>query len=254
MAASFIAVQSMSMARKEDFADTSLIPEAFGRHIVSRCLPPDRHSVDCSVHAEQIDGSGITFCFTSRIGNLNEPAMLAHKFFFVDREETRERLHVVTPEEPEVSTSLLIHLGASERDYCHACVYDAENRLLAVHAVVFDGTGRTVPYPFTDRYVSPLNLGKAELRETIDDNGRRALRFVVGLTGLTEPTRVDLAWQAVGRIYRKEFCCTPVQPEVYDELPLDDNPLLAHGDWVVIAVDEHDRFLAQTLVTLQSAG
>ena len=101
MTVSFVAFQSMSVARKEDFADTSLIPEVFGRHIVSRCLPPERHPVLCSASAEPTAGSGIRLRFSSRIGNLTGSATIAHKFFFVDREETRERLHVVTPDEPE---------------------------------------------------------------------------------------------------------------------------------------------------------
>jgi hypothetical protein len=210
--------------------------------------------VHCSASAEPTAGSGIRLRFSTRIGNLTGSATIAHKFFFVDREETRERLHVVTPDEPEVTTELLIHFDVADRDWCHASVYDAENRLLAVHAIVFERTGRTVPYPFTEGHVSPLHLGRAELRQTVDGNGRRALRFVIGLTDLTEPTRVDIAWQATGCINRRELCCTPEHPEVHDDLQLDDNPLLAPGDWVVIAVDERDRFLAQTLVTLQPAG
>lgn len=253
MATSFAAFPSLSMVRKEDFADTSLIPEAYGRHIVSRCLPPDRSPVHCSASAEPV-GSGIRLRFSSKVHGLDEATMLVHKFFFVDREETRERFHVVTPAEPEVTTEMLILFAGFDRDYCHASVYDAENRLLAVHAIVFDRTGRTVPYPFTDRYVSPLGLGRADLEETVDEAGRRMLRFTIGLTDLTEPTRVDIAWQGIGRIDRRESLCTPAQPETHYEIPLDDNPMLASGDWVVIAVDEHDRFLAQTLVTLQSAG
>ncbi|MEU1673022.1 DUF5944 family protein [Streptomyces roseifaciens] len=252
MAASFVAFPSLSMVRKEDFADTSLIPEAYGRHVVSRCLPPERSPVHCSFSAEPA-GDGIRLRFSSRVDNLGEPAMLTHKFFFVDRDETRERFHAVTPDEPEVTTEMLILFAGFDRDYCHASVYDAENRLVAVHAVVFDRAGRTVPYPFTQRYVSPLGLGRADLEETVDGTGRRMLRFSVGLTGLTEPTPVVLAWQGIGRIVREELTCTPDRPEAHYEVPLDDNPLLACGDWVVIAVDEQDRFLAQTLVTLQSA-
>ncbi|MCC3770093.1 DUF5944 family protein [Streptomyces sp. UNOC14_S4] len=253
MAASFVAFPSLSMVRKEDFSDTSLIPEAYGRHIVSRCLPPERSPVHCSFSAEPV-GSGIRLRFSSRVGGLGGPAMLTHKFFFVDRDETRERFHLVTPDEPEATTDLLILLADSDRDYCHASVYDAENRLLAVHAVVFDRAGRTVPYPFTQRYVSPLGLGRADLEETVDDAGDRVLRFSVGLTGLTGPTPVVLAWQGIGRIVRQELTCTPDRPEAHYDVALDGNPLLACGDWVVIAVDERDRFLAQTLVTLQTAA
>lgn len=252
MAARFVAVPSLAVVRKEDFASTSLIPEAYARHITSRCLPPDHAPVHCSVSGEAV-GSGVRLRFSSKVDGLGGPAMLTHKFFFVDGEETRERFHVVTPESPEVTTDLLVLFDGRERDYCHASVYDAENRLLAVHAIVFDKDGRTTPYPFTQRYVSPLHLGRADLTETVDDTGRRVLRFTVGLTGLTEPATVALARQGMGWIERVELTCSPQQPEVHLDLPLDDNPLLACGDWVLIAVDEQDRFLAQTLVTVQSA-
>ncbi|WP_447041558.1 DUF5944 family protein [Streptomyces sp. DSM 118878] len=253
MAARFVAVPSLAMVRKEDFDSTSLIPEAYGRHLTSRCLPPEDSPVHCSVSAEPV-GTGVRLRFSSKVDGLDEPAMLVHKFFFVDDEETRERFHVVTPESPEVTTDLLVLFDGRDRDYCHASVYDAENRLLAVHAIVFDRTGRTVPYPFTQRYVSPLGLGRADLEETVDGTGRRVLRFTVGLTGLTEPATVVLARQGIGWIERVELTCSPERPEVHLDLPLDDNPLLACGDWVLIAVDEQDRFLAQTLVTLQTAA
>lgn len=253
MTARFVAVPSLAVVRKEDFDSTSLIPEAYGRHVLSRCLPPDVSPVHCSVSAEAV-GSGVRLRFSSKVDGLGGPAMLTHKFFFVDGEETRERFHLVTPESPEVTTELLVLFDGRDRDYCHASVYDAENRLLAVHAIVFDKEGRTVPYPFTQRYVSPLGLGRADLAETVDGAGRRVLRFTVGLRDLTEPTTVVLARQGIGWIERVELMCAPGSPEVHLDLPLDDNPLLACGDWVLIAVDEQDRFLAQTLVTLQTAS
>jgi hypothetical protein len=253
MTASFVARSALSIVRKEDFADTDLIPEAYGRHILSRCLPPNQYSVTCSSSAEPA-GTGLRLRFSSKVDGLGEPVMLTHRFYFVDRDETRERFHVVDPDAPEATTELLILLDGFDRDYCHASVYDAEDRLLAVHALVFDRDGRIVPYPFSQRYISPLDLGRAVLEETADADGRRTLRFTVGLTGLTEPVRVDLAWQGIGWIDRRELSCTPERPEVHLEIPLDDNPMLAPGDWVVIAVDEYDRFLAQTLVTLAPAA
>jgi hypothetical protein len=252
MAPSFVASPSLSIVRKEDFDNTTLIPVAYAPHVTSRCLPPDRTPVRCSVSAEPA-GAGIRLRFASVVENLDEPAMLVHKFYFIDRDETRERLHAVGPDAPEAVTELLILFDGTDRDYCQASVYDAENRMLAVHAIVFDKSGRTVPYPFTSKYVSPLDLGRADLVEAVDGEGRRVLRFTVGLNGLTEPTRVDIAWQAIGLIDRRELLCTPERPEVSYEVPLDGNPRLAPADWVMIAVDEHDGFLAQTLVTVLPA-
>ncbi|MFC4054616.1 DUF5944 family protein [Actinomadura syzygii] len=253
MVPSFVARPSLSVVRKEDFADTSLIPAAFARHVTSRCLPPDRSPVHCSYAADEAEG-GVRLRFSSKVPGLDEPTLLTHRFFFVDRDETRERLHLVTPEEPEVASEVLVLMDGAERDYCHASVYDGENRLLAVHAIVFDQRGRTVPYPFTERYVSPHTLGRADLDEVTDDAGRRALRFTVGLTGLTGPVPIAIAWQSMGRIDRRELTCTPEAPEAHHEIALDANPLLAPGDWVVIAVDEHEGFLAQSLVSVQPAG
>lgn len=248
--ATFAAYPSMSIARQEDFADTSLISEVFARHVISRDLPADISPVTCTVDSVVV-GSGVRLRFTSRTEKLDRPITLTHKFFFIDREETRERLHTLTPENPEATSEVLVLFDENDRDYCHASVYDGENRLLAAHAVVFDRKGRTVPYPFTSKYVSPLKLGKAELRETTNAAGRRMLRFTVGLEELAGPERVNIAWQAMGLIDRQELICTPDRPEVYREVELEDNTELAPGDWVVIAVDEQERFLAQTLVTLQ---
>lgn len=247
---SFVAVPQLSMVRKEDFADTTLIPEAYGRHLLSNLLP----QVQCSFDAERVGEDGIRLRFSSRVEELAGPAALTHRFFFVDRPETRERYHVLTPDAPKATTELLVLFDGFDRDYCHACVYDAENRLVAVHAIVFNRAGRTLPYPFTQRYVSPLELGRADLQETRDERGRRVLRFTVGLTGLSEPTRVDIAWQGIGHIERIEFLCTPERPEIGLDIPLTDNPSLACGDWVIIAVDENDGFLAQTMVSIFPAA
>jgi hypothetical protein len=252
MAPSFVASPSLSIVRKEDFDDTTLIPVAYAPHMTSRCLPPDKTPVRCSTSAEPV-GEGIRLRFTSTVENLDEPAMLVHRFYFIDRDETRERLHAVGPDAPEAVTELLILFDGKDRDYFQASVYDAENRILAVQAIVFDKSGRTIPYPFTSKYVSPLDLGRADLVETVDGEGRRVLRFTVGLIGLTAPTRVDITWQTIGLIDRRESWCTPEQPEASYDVPLDGNPRLAPADWVMIALDEHGGFLAQTLVTVLPA-
>lgn len=250
MAPSFHARLSSGIARNDDFRNTADIAEVFRRRVVSRLLPPDRHPVTVRTSTEPVEG-GVRLTYRSRVDSLDRPTTLSHKFFFIDRDEVRQRVHHVRPDNPEAVSELLVTFDGTDRDYCHASVYDSENRLLATDAVVFDKAGRSVPYPFTDKYVSPFELGRAELAPTRTPTGRRALRFTVGLRNLAEPQPVTLAWQAIGLIDQTVHTCTAEQPEVYRDLELDDNDQLAPGDWVVIAVDDQQRFLAQALVTVE---
>lgn len=252
MAPNFTVHASTTMVRKEDFDHTSRISEAFARHVTSRVLPPQRYPTRCSFNAER-RASGIRLRFTGTVENLDKPVTVRHTFFFIDRDETRERVHRLTPEQPTATTELPVLLDDKDRDYCHAAIFDAQDRLVAVEAVVFDREGRTTAYPFTAQYVSPLRLDRADLEEIRDDEGRRVLRFGVGLAGLTRPERVVIALQASGVIDRMELVCTPDRPHVNRDIPLDGNPGLAPGDWVLIAVDERERFLAQSLLTVCAA-
>ena len=245
MAPSFTAYPSVSLVRREDYADTDRICDVFARRLV--VAGP---AVKCAIDAVELAG-GVKLRFSSRIDELAEEIALTHKFVFVDRNETRERLHLLTPEAPEATSELLVLFdGERDRDYCHACVYDGSNRLLAVHVVVFDRQGRITQYPFTEQFVSPLRLADVRLAEVTDERGRRVLRFAVRLAGLEERRQVSIAWEAIGVTHKNDLVCTPDRPEAVFDMDLDDNHRLAAGDWVIIAVDENERFLAQTMVTL----
>ncbi|SER48256.1 hypothetical protein SAMN04487983_101733 [Streptomyces sp. yr375] len=255
MPASFTATPAMSVVRNEDFAHTSDIAAVFAGHLTSRQLPLQDSPVECAIAVEAVDG-GVKLTFTSAVdaGRIGSGAVVTHKFFFVDREECRIRMHALSAEQPAATSELLVLFAeGQERDYCHASVYDAENRLIAAHAVVFDRRGRYVPYAFTEQYVSPLRLGRAALEVVRDDAGRRVARWCVGLDGLDAPERVNVAWEAAGLVHAEELLCTPEEPQLRHDMPLDDNARLAPGDWVVIATDEKGRLLAQTLVTLTPA-
>ncbi|MFF3763441.1 DUF5944 family protein [Streptomyces sp. NPDC001922] len=253
MSASFTVTPAMSVVRNEDFAHTSDIAAVFAQRMASRQLPPDHDPVACEIGVTALEG-GVKLRFTSTVPRPAEDTVLTHKFFFVDREECRLRMHALSPDRPAATTELLVLLPeGQQRDYCHASVYDAENRLVAAHAVVFDRNGRYVPYAFTEQYVSPLRLGRAALDTVRDDAGRRVARWSVGLDGLEGPEKISLAWEAAGLVHTRELICTPEDPVARYDMPLDDNALLAPGDWVVIAIDEKGRLLAQTLVTLTPA-
>ncbi|SDG22133.1 hypothetical protein SAMN05421505_102300 [Sinosporangium album] len=250
MAPSFTVHHAVSMVRKEDFDDTALISEAFAKHIVSSLLPARTRPVRCTIDAEPC-GTGVKLRFSSHIDGLDSAAAVTHRLVFVDREETRISVHRITPENPSATSEVLVLLDGTDRDYCHASVYDAEERLLAVESVVFNHEGKVRAYPFTSQYVSPLTLGRAELHEIQSDDGRKMLRFTVGLSDLKEPEKIVIALQATGIIDRTEFVCTPEEPEVHRVIPLDANAGLAPGEWVVIAVDDQERFLAQSLIVIR---
>lgn len=252
MAPSFLAYPSLSVVRNDDFADTADIAEAFARHVTSRQLPHDVSPVRCSVESEPVTG-GVRLRFTSTADKLTGPVTVTHKFFFVDRDETRERRHLLTPESTAATTEMLVLFDDDqERDYFHGSVFDSDNMLLASTAVVFDRKGRHVPYPFTEKYVCPRRLAAADFQVTRDADGRRVARFSLACRDLTETLRLSIAWEAIGVVHQRELECTPERPETFLDMPLDDNDELAPGDWVVIAVDDQQRLLAQTVVTLVS--
>ncbi|MEV4440686.1 DUF5944 family protein [Streptomyces sp. NPDC049577] len=254
MPASFTLTPAMSVVRNEDFAHTDDIAAVFAGRMSSRELPPGEHPVSCEITTETV-GSGVRLTFTSEAARQTAGTVVTHKFFFVDRQECRTRMHPVSPERPAATSELLVLFAdGQDRDYCHASVYDAENRLLAAHAVVFDRHGRNVPYAFTEQYVSPLRLGTATLDEVRDDAGRRVARWSLGLDGLQGPQQITVAWEATGLVHSEDLMCTPDEPVLRHDMPLDGNPRLAPGDWVVIATDEKGRLLAQTLVTLTPAA
>jgi hypothetical protein len=253
MPASFIATPSMSIVRNADFADSADIAAVFATRMSSRQVAPETSPVTCEITAEPV-GGGVKLSFTSSAVNLLSETVVTHKFFFVDREECRMRMHALSSEHPAATSELLVLLPeGQDRDYCHASVYDSENRLIAAHAVVFDRHGRHVPYAFTEQYVSPLRLSTASLATAHDDAGRRVARWTIGLDGPEGTERINLAWEAAGLVHTEELMCTSEEPLVRLDMPLDDNPRLAPGDWVVIATDEKGRLLAQTLVTLTPA-
>ena len=247
MTTSFSVRPAMSVVRKEDFADTSDIATAYGRHVTSPHHGPSPTSL--SFVAEPVPG-GVRLRATSTTPGLAGPTKISHRFYFIDDDEERRRLHQLTPDDPEVTTELLVSLAGKTRDYCHASVFDAQDNLLATQAVVFDTAGRIVTYQFSDRYVSPLPLRDVVVAETHDELGRRVVRTRLELGDLAGPAKVAVAWQSIGSIHRSEFVCSPGDPVVQHDMQLDDNPLLASGQWVVIAVDEEDRLLAQALLTL----
>jgi hypothetical protein len=238
-----------SMVRNTDFAGTADIGEVFARHLVG----PPAPAVKCTAEAT-VAGTGIRLRFTSHLDGLAEPTAIGHRLSFVDREEVRVRLHTLTPDHPEATSELLVLFDGTVRDYCHAGVYGPDDRLLAVQSFVFDNRGRVITFPFTDRFVSPLPVADATAEETAGEDGRRVLRFRVELGPLAGPEPVALAWQATGIVHRTEYTCTPEDRVAVLDVPLDDNPAIGPGDWVLCAVDGGERFLAQTLLVLQSAA
>ncbi|MGY1632417.1 DUF5944 family protein [Geodermatophilus sp. SYSU D01186] len=239
----------VSMVRNSDFATTSDIGEVFGRHRAAPAAPP----VSCQADAT-VAGTGVRLRFTSRHDGVPGPTVVSHRFTFIDREEVRLRLHTLTPEDPDATSELLVLFDGTTRDYCHAAVYDQYDRMLGMQSFAFDDRGRVLTFPFTGRYVSPLPVADATAEETEDDDGRRVLRFTVRLGQLDTDQRIVLAWQAVGIIRRPEFLCTPAHPVAVLDVPLEDNPEIGPGDWVMCAVDSEERLLAQTLLVLQPAA
>lgn len=247
MSPSFALQRTVSMLRKEHFADNASIGAAVARCALGTRIAPA--SITCETRSEQV-GSGVRLSFTSRIASLPEDTAITHRFHFIDRDETRERAHLLTPDDPVATTEMLVLFEEGvTKDYFNVTVQDGTGLVLASDSIVFDDTGRLVPYPFREKYVSPLPLADASLEEVRVD-GRRTLRFAVSVEGIEGPEPVHLLWESMGLVHEEITTCTPQQPVAELAMPLEDNPALVGADWVAIAVDEKRRLLAQSLFAL----
>lgn len=252
MSPGFAIQPAMAILTNEDFAHTSSLAEATQRKLISDQFP-DPSCIHSRTSAEKV-GAGVRLRYESRIHGLREKTAIVHKFFFIERSETRETAHIVTPDDPVASTELLVLFDESAtRDYFNASVYDNDGRLISTDSIVFNDKGQIVSYPFTQRYVSPLPLREASLTEEVGDDGLPVARFRISFHELTEETSVSLLWEAMGNILRETVTCSAENLEATLDLPLVDNPTAIACDWIAIAVDEHERVIAQTAFALTPA-
>ena len=243
--------QTMGFLVNSDFTYTNSVSHAVKRCLISRCFPnPDTFTH--KVTSIKVHG-GVKLTLHTHFADMLEEQAITHKFYFVNRSETREVVHTVGPDFPEASTELMILFDETEsRDYFNFSLLDHEGMQLVVDSIVFDSLGRTVTYPFSEHRVSPLILDNVALSEIIEENGKHVARFQISFKELEEPTEVHINWETMGITYRHTSMCSKDRPHMYADLVLDDNPLVVSGDWVAIAVDDNERIIAQTIFRIST--
>jgi hypothetical protein len=247
------AVLIAGLMRKETFADQSL-ERATAAYLNSRRLSEAADGVHTERMANRVAEGVIRVRCTTHLPGLRRPFALRHRFAFPLLNEVRETGHVVVPDQPFAASEILIALGDDRKGYFNIGVHDDENSLIATDVLTYDRNGRLSPYKpaFTDKFVSPLDLGPASLGEAVDEGGRRVLRLTLELRKPPEGTAVKIGYNALGVHEVRTFEVSPVNPVVVSDLPLDDNPHLQAGEWIIGATDAQDCMLVNGIVWLSA--
>lgn len=240
----------MGVLINSDFLGAGGIANASRTRLSSR-LFPDPELIKSSTTAEKVK-NGVRLSHTSRIEDPSRTYAICHRFHFIDRMETRERFHVVTPESPSATTEILVMFDQGKtRDYFSISTYDSDGVIAATETKVYNDAGRIVSYPFGDDLVSPIVVKDATLEEVSEPDGRRLLKFEVRLDDLEAETEVSLLWESIGSIERHTAVCGPNSPVAAIQMPLTENDTAYPCDWVAIAVDRQERVLAQAHFALE---
>ncbi|GLY33545.1 DUF5944 family protein [Kineosporia sp. NBRC 101731] len=236
-----------------EFDDTDDLSEAFARNVTSELLAGT--TTEIGFRAEVIGDSGLKVIVRSTTQGLQGEATISHRFYFIDREEIRTRLHQVSPEHPEAETELLVLLpDGVDRDYFHAAVHDSHDRLLAVQAVVYDRQGRNTRYPFRPALVSDIRAVRAETSVVSSGTGSPEARFTLDVEPQERDREIAVLWESMGLILRYPVALVAGQTQVSVGVSLGPDGPLATGDWVLIAVDENEGFITQALFVMSPAA
>ncbi|WP_162933871.1 DUF5944 family protein [Actinomyces lilanjuaniae] len=249
MSPSFRLHNTMDTITSNDFSHTCSIASAAQKHILSQIVS-EHYPVSCQVEASTIEG-GICLQFMSQFSRLREEQVITHKFFFIERKEVREIIHHVSPDNLRATTVLLVPFYENyNKDYFNVSVCDREGYILTTDAFVFDREGRIGPYSFRQDFVSPIPVLDAYLREEKNYDGNRVARFCVSFEELCSTTPIHILWETIGTTSCRTVLCSPDTPIVTADLPLSGGSAAVNCDWVVIAVDDEERFIAQTSFSL----
>ena len=244
--------QVIDTVYNHEFDDTDDLSAAFARNTNSRVLADT--TTELTFATEVIGEGGLRITVRSTTHGLTRPATISHRCYFVDRDETRSRLHTVSPQNPVAETEMLVLLPpGGDRDYFHASVHDPHDRLLAVQAVVFDRNGRHTRYPFRPELVSDIRAVKADTQVLPGEDGTPEVCFTLTVQPQERARDISVLWESTGLILRHPLPLPAGRTQVSLAVPLGPQGPLAAGDWVLIAVDEKEGFIAQTLFVLNPA-
>lgn len=227
--------------------------ESMADHVISPLAQRLGQPLACAYHGEALEGA-VRVRYTSTLPNLRERVALKHKFYFPLLQEMREKAFVVTPEDPQATSEIIIHLGGKKRGYFNVGIYDSDHYLLASDVLVYGTNPPLSPYPRKAEFMSPIVVSDAQLQELRDESGRRRLRFTLHLDPSTEDRSFTFGWNATG-IYREERRHVPPgESTFYTELLLDENPDLVAGDWIIGAGDAQMRMMAEAMIHVEADG
>ncbi|WP_134684907.1 DUF5944 family protein [Brevibacillus migulae] len=229
------------------------IHEAVNSYVISPDLKEYTEGIECSYTSELVREGVVRVKYTSHLKNLQKTISIVHRYSFPLLHESREIGYIVSPENPQATSEILIALGDYKKNYFNIAVHDSSNYMMSCDVLVYNQKGEIGHYymPESD-FVSPLPIKQASIVETRDKEGRRVFRTMVELGDITEPQDILVGYNASGITTTETHQVTPENPVVISDVPLEDNPNLIPGDWLIGMTDEKNRLLLNAVARVEA--
>jgi len=217
------------------------------------CLEPLH---DC----QAIEG-GVKISYGTLFRGVSEAMSVQYIFFFPDSLEERRYYCLISPEQPQAVCHFRVSILDDLNKYFNVIVLDNNGLMLAADSIVFNRSGELFPFTRIPQNRSARRLEHAWLEELTMVAGydfrhghlppRRLLRYTTVFTSTSESFKVVHAWQNSGMTRTFELLITPERLVAVSEFPLDD-PSVAPTCWMVCAVDDLGKFVAQAFFEINS--
>lgn len=229
------------------------IHEAVNSYVISPDLQEYTDGIECSYTSELVREGVVRVTYTSRLKNLRKKISIVHRYSFPLLHELREIGYIVDPENPTATSQILIALGDYKKNYFNIAVHDSSNYMMSCDVLVYNQKGEIGHYYMPEsNFVSPLQIKHASIQETRDEAGRRVFRTMVELADITEPLTILVGYNASGITTTESHVVTPEHPVVISDVPLEDNPQLIPGDWLIGMTDEQNRLLINAVARVEA--
>lgn len=204
-------------------------------------------------NVESIEG-GVRIVYKTIFENIEFAQPIQYSFFFPELLEERRFYKEVTPQSSECTVTFDFQINDEKNHYFNVVIFDSLKYLIAADTLVFNKKGEIYAFSNIDKNLSKYHLESATLKEERIINGKsengdlaskHSLLFTTTFQNIDKPIQISHVWQNSGfkKLYNLEI--TPEKPYGISEIVLDQYSIIP-GFWMVCAVDDEKKFLAET--------
>lgn len=208
-------------------------------------------------NVEPIEG-GVKVVYQTLFDHIELAQPIQYSFFFPDLLEERRFYQEVTPQSRECTLTFDYPINNEKNHYFNVVLFDSLQYMIAADTLVFNKKGEIYAFSNIDKNLSKYHLASATLKEERIINGKlekgelapkHSLSFTTTFQDIEHPIQISHVWQNSGfkKLYHLEI--TPEKPLATSEFILDKYSVIP-GFWMVCAVDEEQKFLAETFFTV----